>query len=122
MDKKQNKIVEFIKEYKKEVAIAGVAGAVGVAVGLIGYKRYIFKNYGELIEAVRRLKYSDLDDGVTAAQHLAWILKDTNSMYWRIPQETMTLSDVLSESALEKMKELGDTPDMAIAGFMVGIK
>lgn len=116
---KMNKVVEYVKEHKNEIAIAAFVGVVGTACGIIGHKMYISKNYGELIKLVE--EHGKNASGETFNHELCSFLDSTTGkMYPAIPASGQTLRDAVSEDLLEYFVKKGANPDTKISGVFVG--
>lgn len=118
-----SKIKDFIKEYKKELTIAAVAGAVGVFGGVICHKGYISKNYGDLIETIN--DFGATPFGVSMVDDtVKFFKKATHSVQVVMPNYEQTIKQAFDDGSvseyLAKYSELG--PNTIVTGVLVGIK
>lgn len=117
---KMNKVVEFVKSHKKEIAITAFVGTIGAVCGIVGHKLYISKNYGELIKLVN--EHGECTKGRSLNERLCAILGNTTgSVYSCIPVNgDKTITEALGGELLEVFMEDGFDPDIKISGVMFG--
>lgn len=120
---KMNKVKGFVKNHKKEIAIAAVAGTVGAVGGFIGCKRSFLKEYGDLIKVVSDFG-NDANSGKSFKQSLTNFLFDTTgNVHPIIPINgvTKTIGDTFSEELVDTLVTYhGFDPGTKISGVMVG--
>ena len=119
--KEDNKVIEFIKTHKKEIAIALVTGVAGTAAGVIGYKWHVSKNYGELLKLMHEFDPCTTS-GLTTQQSLVKFLNGATSIHPLTPNVVRTLGDCVSEELLEVMAEGGHNSDRLVSGIIIGLK
>lgn len=117
---KMNKVVEYVKNHKKEIAITAFVGTIGAVCGIVGHKLYISKNYGELIGLVN--EYGKSANGQSLNERLCKFLDNTTgTVYPCFPVNgDKTLSDGLGGELLNELLEDGFDPNTKISGVMFG--
>jgi hypothetical protein len=117
---KMNKVVEYVKTHKKEIAITAFVGTIGAVCGIVGHKLYISKNYGELIKLVN--ERGECAKGRSLNERLCAILGNTTgSVYSCIPVNgDKTITEALGGELLEVFLEDGFDPNTKISGVMFG--
>lgn len=117
-----SKVKNFIKEHKREIIIATIAGTVGIFGGVVCCDRYASKKYDELIKNIECFGAdgkgaSMLDDTVTffkEASHSVQVLH---------PNGIHTISQTFSDgSGSQFLASVGYGPDTVVSGILVGIK
>ena len=113
---KKTKIVEFVKNHKKEILITAVAGVVGMA---IGYRPYVnvMRKHGGLIDAISKFK------GDMPEINLIEFLKCSNSVQPLFAVGDITLEETVSEELLQHcVKNCGLEKNDVVPSVLIGIK
>lgn len=120
---KTNKVAEFVKDHKKEIVIAAIAGAVGAICGLAGHKWYVSKSYGSLIESMR--PYGPGRGGVSIDKDIERFLNSTtkciDAMFVKDGAK-LTIGDILTPFAIKELVTQGADLDSSsiTSGLLVG--
>lgn len=116
---KNNGIKKFVNAHKKEIAVAAVAGTIGVVSGFIGCKVGVSRKYGDLIEEVS--KFESPDTGRDLDKWIAGLLGRTDGgVYTLIVHDdvTKTAGEALTDWSLSELTGIVN-PDDRISGLMV---
>ena len=118
--KKMNKVVDFVKNHKKEILIATAASAVGVAGGIVGYKCHLSKDNLRLIKSASQFG-KDAEGGTTLSHSIKLFLDRSDSVYPVTPHVDKTLAGTVGQEMLSVLEERGVKSTAKVSGIMVGI-
>lgn len=118
MNKKQNRVVEFVKAHKKGIIGTAIVGVVGVVAGIVGHKCYISKNYGELIKEVS--SFGDHPDGTTVVQSTTEFFRNSYAVNPIAEMKNYTIADALGERLVSGLEEYGIDTSAKVSGILVG--
>ena len=118
--KKMNKVVDFVKNHKKEILIATAASAVGVAGGIVGYKCHLSKDNLGLIKSASQFN-KDTVSGRSMSQSIKLLLDSSDSVHPVTPHVDKTLAEAVSQEVLSAFEEYGVKSTAKVSGIMVGI-
>lgn len=123
MEKKQNKVVTFIKEHKVEIAVCGISAMLG---GTIAYgleRRAAKTEYGKLIEVVSQFNVDQAASGRSFTQSLTEFLNAaTGSVQGYIANKPITIADLGEEISAHAVEKMGVEPTDIVSGLMIGLK
>lgn len=124
MNKKENKIAEYIKSRKKEIIVTTAAIMVGLTAGYAGHKCYISKNYGDLIEVLSEFSPRCKNGKRTLIQDLVEMLNSaTRSATCLLnPNGKITVADCFTDEIISSLAENHDIePTASVSGIMLGL-
>lgn len=125
MEKKQNKVKEFVKTHKEEVIGYLVVGTVVVSAFGLGYYtargRNVYSVESKLGELCREFS-DDKEHGRNMIQSLIQFLDKSKSVHPIVPVGDKTLAEAVHADILEIFVENGIEPNSKVSEVLIGLK
>lgn len=118
MEKKQNKVVAFVKEHKS--VIVTVIGGAAVAVGLRAL--FLKTEYGKLYKVISRFEPGKGANKKSLSNGLTRFLSNADSVRLMSASNTVTIGDMSEDIAEVLCKDLGCEMTDKVSSIFIGIK
>lgn len=121
MEKKQNKVVAFVKEHKAEIVIGAVSAVLGGTIAWTLEKCWIKSEYGKLFELCGQFG-RDLDGKPFTKTLTEFLNGATGSIHPMVPSEKIIVSN-LGEGMTKLLAEkYGVKATTEVSGILLGLK